>query len=97
MANEPDYELKFGRNGPFDRPLVIEEDDEAIAELDVRVGPEYHGAVNVEMNEAVCTKVFDGHHWRESSLRLEHHQRTRTCVLCDKKQQKVDRWVDAGE
>lgn len=92
--DEPTYELKFGRKGPFDNPLVIEENGEEIAGLDVRIGPDFTGAENVEMNEGVCKKVFDGHHWSEKSPRLEHEPRVRYCVLCDKEQRRVERWED---
>lgn len=94
MSDEPEYELKFSRNAPYDHPLVIEADREVVAELDVRVGPHMDGAENVDMNEGVCTKVFDGHHWQRPEVKMDHEPARRRCALCGKAQKKVERWED---
>ena len=96
----PRYELKFTRDGPFDSPLIIEDTEtgERIAEMDVKRGPAIEGpSPSITMVEGVCTKVFDGHHWRRPPMQLGHEAEVRKCALCGKEQRKVDRWEDVDD
>ena len=73
--------------------LIIREGStgQVVVRLEASIDPFFGGrAQNMQFSEDACTAVFAGHHWQH--VQTSGRNRARECLLCEKRQKKIDRW-----